>query len=123
MTIHPRQHYRNQQRELAAAITLVKRASRESVATAELLAYIDREKVVNLDLHLSDLRRKFRHWHIALCEVRGRSRDQIEVPAKNNKLSEKREKIVARLKLAIQERFELYKQHKAKEEQCVSTAV
>jgi len=27
----------------------------------------------------------FRHQHIAYCELRGRLRDQIEIPAKNNK--------------------------------------
>lgn len=31
---------------------------------------------------------KFRHQHIAYCELRGRSRDQIEQPAKYNKPNE-----------------------------------
>jgi len=28
---------------------------------------------------------KFRHQHIAYCELRGRTRDQIEVPREDNK--------------------------------------
>jgi len=32
--------------------------------------------------------REFRHWHIAYCEVRGRTRDQIEKPHESNKPSE-----------------------------------
>jgi hypothetical protein len=31
----------------------------------------------------------FRHFHIAYCELRGKSRDQIEVPRENNEPNEK----------------------------------
>jgi len=47
--------------------------------------------------------REFRHWHIAYCEVRGRTRDQIEKPHESNKPSESmilkyKEKILKELK-------------------------
>ena len=32
---------------------------------------------------------EFRHHHIAACELRGRTRDQIEKPRKNNKPSQR----------------------------------
>ena len=37
---------------------------------------------------LYQLRTEFRHWHIALCELRGRTRDEIENPAWDNMPSE-----------------------------------
>lgn len=37
-----------------------------------------------------NLSREFRHYHIAYCEIRGRTRDQIEHPGENHKANEDR---------------------------------
>lgn len=39
-------------------------------------------------------RRHFRHHHIAYCEFRGRSRDEIEKPAEDNRPNEKDIKLI-----------------------------
>jgi hypothetical protein len=47
------------------------------------------EKVYNEAWKLPSLRFNYRHQHIAYCEVRGRTRDQIEKPRPNNLPKEK----------------------------------
>ena len=39
--------------------------------------------------HLEELQKAYRHNHIAYCEERGRTRDEIEKPAANHKPDEK----------------------------------
>lgn len=49
------------------------------------------------------LKRKFRHLHIAYCEIRGRERSQIEKPKENNLPDES---YILKLKKEIQEKLE-----------------
>jgi len=46
---------------------------------------------------------KFRHHHIAYCELRGRTRDQIEIPAKNNLANQT---YIDKIKKEIVEKYE-----------------
>ncbi len=48
--------------------------------------------------HLEFLRRQYRIFHIAYCEFRGRTRDQIEKPAPENKLTENEEQHIRGIK-------------------------
>lgn len=41
-----------------------------------------------LDCHIKAISAEFRSTHIAYCEVRGKTRDQIEKPSDNNKADE-----------------------------------
>ena len=41
-----------------------------------------------IEYKIKKLKWKFRHHHIAICELRGRTRDQIEKPRENNKPSQ-----------------------------------
>ena len=55
---------------------------------------------------LPELKKEFRHKHIARCEMMGRTRDQIERPAENNQPDEKyiaqiKEKWMVRINEAI----------------------
>jgi hypothetical protein len=43
------------------------------------------KKLWEIESNLNQLRYHFRHTHIAYCELRGRSRDQIEKPSESNK--------------------------------------
>jgi len=43
------------------------------------------EELWDINYELAKSRRRFRHEHIAYCLVRGRSYEQIERPAENNK--------------------------------------
>ncbi len=42
----------------------------------------------DIEFDIYKLKREFRHHHIACCEMRGRTRLQIEVPSDNNKPNE-----------------------------------
>ena len=41
-------------------------------------------KAATIQCGIISLKRDFRHNHIAYCELRGRTRDQIEIPNTNN---------------------------------------
>ena len=43
----------------------------------------------DIEYNIKKLKFEFRHYHIALSEMRGTPRDQIEKPRKNNKPNEK----------------------------------
>jgi len=38
----------------------------------------------DIELHINKLKYHYRHTHIALCEIRGRKREEIERPSKFN---------------------------------------
>jgi len=42
----------------------------------------------DIEFDIYKLKREFRHHHIAYCEMRGRTRLQIELPSEDNKPSE-----------------------------------
>jgi len=42
----------------------------------------------DIEFDIYRLRHEFRHYHIASCEMRGRTRLQIEIPSEGNKPSE-----------------------------------
>jgi hypothetical protein len=42
-----------------------------------------------IEYEIKKLKREFRHHHIAICELRGKTRDQIEKPRENNKPSQR----------------------------------
>jgi hypothetical protein len=45
---------------------------------------------------LPRMRNDYRHYHIAYCEVRGRTREQIEKPAEGNEPDERRIDMIKR---------------------------
>lgn len=46
-------------------------------------------KAHNIRLGIKGTSRDFRHYHIAYCELRGKTREQIEKPRTDNKPNEK----------------------------------
>jgi hypothetical protein len=38
----------------------------------------------SIETKIYKLKYEYRHFHISYCEIRGRKRDQIEIPASNN---------------------------------------
>ena len=41
-------------------------------------------KLSEIEYTVFRLKYEFRHYHIAYCELRGRTREQIEIPSKSN---------------------------------------
>lgn len=68
--MRPMQQFKEEQKELAKRIRKLKSQRKESP---------------NGYVHgLESLSDDYRHHHIAYCELRGRTREQIEIPAKGN---------------------------------------
>ena len=60
------------------------------------------------------LQRDYRHHHIAYCELRGRTRDQIEQPRENNSPSEIRIQEIKKKYAWTPEEIEVYKERQEK---------
>ena len=60
----------------------------------------DLDQIVN---SIYQLKYYFRHTHIAYCELRGRTRDQIEKPSNVNKANEK---YIEKIKKEILEKYD-----------------
>lgn len=61
------------------------------------------KKLWEIESNLNQLRYHFRHNHIAYCELRGRSRDQIEKPSESNKPNQS---YIDKIKKEILEKYE-----------------
>ena len=68
--MRPMQQFKVEQKKLAQEIRKLKSQRKES----------DCGYVRNLEMYRDD----YRHHHIAYCELRGRTREQIEIPRKGN---------------------------------------
>jgi hypothetical protein len=55
----------------------------------------------------------FRWMHVAYCELRGRSREDIEKPAENHALSKRQEENINKKKVEIWEAFKSYHEIRA----------
>ena len=74
------QEIKNQLKTLALEIRVVKNEIKKGMRENQL--------VYKLQWDLTSKRYEFRHRHIARCELRGRTRDEIEKPAENNKTND-----------------------------------
>ena len=75
--MNPLTIFKNEQKAIARRIRELK--------THRPLANRGDYDINELDWDIRSLSQEFRHRHIAYCEVRGRTRAQIEQPAENNK--------------------------------------
>lgn len=55
----------------------------------------------DIEMDIYRLKRKFRHHHIAMCELRGRTREQIEKPKECNRLFPEDERKISQIKQTI----------------------
>ena len=63
------------------------------------------DELSNILWDLYKVRNEFRHTHIAYCEIRGKTREQIEIPREDNKPNEDK---ITRTKEEITRRIEEY---------------
>lgn len=61
----------------------------------------------------------FRHFHIAYCELRGRTREQIEIPAENNLPNETLIQQIKEQYAWSQEEIDIYLARKEKNEEAL----
>lgn len=92
--MHPLTEIKNQQKERGFTIRKFKN-ERKGIKTEDELS--------NTLWNLYKLRYEFRHNHIAYCEVRGKTRKQIEIPREDNQpnetqITEIKEKITGRIR-------------------------
>jgi len=92
--MHPLTQTKIEQKERGITIRSLKK-ERKGIKTKDQLS--------NTLWNLYKLRNEFRHTHIAYCEVRGKTRDQIEIPRENNrpnedKITKIKEEIIGRIK-------------------------
>ena len=92
--MYPLTEIKNQQKERGSTIRKFKN-ERKGTKTEDELS--------NTLWNLYKLRIEFRHNHIAYCEVRGKTREQIEIPRENNrpnedKINKIKEEIIGRIR-------------------------
>lgn len=92
--MHPLTEIKNQQKERGFTIRKLKNERKGTKPEDELSSTL---------WYLYKTRIEFRHIHIAYCEVRGRTREQIEIPREDNrpnetKITEIKEKITGRIR-------------------------
>jgi len=92
--MHPLTEIKNQQKERGFTIRKLKK-ERKGIKTEDEFS--------NTLWSLYKLRIEFRHTHIAYCEVRGKTREQIEIPREDNqpnedKISKVKEEIIGRIR-------------------------
>ncbi len=61
------------------------------------------KKLWEIEIHINQLKYYFRHYHIAYCELRGRTREQIEKPGEFNKPNER---FIDEIKKGILDKYE-----------------
>jgi hypothetical protein len=92
--MHPLTQTKIEQKERGITIRSLKK-ERKGTKTEDQLS--------NTLWSLYKLRNEFRHIHIAYCEVRGKTREQIEIPREDNKpiedkITRIKEDIIRRIK-------------------------
>jgi len=91
--MHPLTEIKNQQKERGFTIRKLKK-ERKGTKTEDQFS--------NTLWSLYKLRTEFRHNHIAYCEVRGKTRKQIEIPREDNQPNEDK---INKIKEEITERI------------------
>lgn len=80
------QRIKEEQKDRALRIRKAKSLRKDAAYEA---ATDDEKQFALPDWQIRKLGQEYRHWHIAICERRGRTRDQIESPREDNLPNEK----------------------------------
>lgn len=83
--MNPLNALKEYQKDLAQAIRLTNSYHRDKKFEIERQPYNDFCQKYELPFITGGMSWNFRHHHIAYCELRGRTREQIELPADDNK--------------------------------------